>query len=94
MLDADFREKVWDKLKEFEPSIQDEARKAGLDLRGVLLRVMETGFGFGHISDECLELRLTLLEGWRGVRVMADTSDKLIGMIQKQCGSQQVHSME
>jgi hypothetical protein len=94
LLDADFQETVWDKLREFDHRIQDQAQQAGVDLRGVLLRIMDTGWNWGHVDSGAPVLRLSLLEGWRGLRLLDQTSDVLLTMAQKCDSQEQVENMQ
>lgn len=87
LLDNDFQENVWDKLKEFDPDIDTRAHEAGVDLRGVLLRIMDTGWNWGHVDSDAPVLRLSLLEGWRGLRLLDRAGDRLVEMA-RECGSQ------
>lgn len=88
LLRDDFQADVCEKLKGFSAGIIDLAERAGVGLPGLLIRIMEKGFDFGYISSECLELRLSLIEGWRGVRLLDTASDGLMELARK-FGSQQ-----
>ncbi len=88
LLDSDLREMVWTKLQGFDPDIDQRAHEAAVDLRGVLLRIMDTGWNWGHVYSDAPVLRLSLLEGWRGLRLVDYAGDMLVELAQK-CGSQQ-----
>lgn len=78
LLNSDIQEGVWEKLTEFDPLIRKQAQKAEVDLRGVLVRILDTAYVWAHVDSESAELRLSLLEGWRGIRLMARTCDMLM----------------
>jgi len=50
-------------------------------LRGILVRVMHTAWTWGHMECVGVELRLSLIEGWRGIRLVKNASDMLSELV-------------